>query len=217
MNKEWSDKNGQMQSMLKKATFTEAIGGLLGLREELFCEMLSWKDGLCPEDFCKMPYINAQGYHSKTIAYSIWHIMRIEDIVVNTLINNREEVYFSEGFSRKINSPIDTTGNELVREEIAEFSKRLDLDALYMYAAAVRESTDGWLMSLSYEDLKRDFTAEDRLRLQEKGVVSSDERAAWLVDYWCGKTVKELIKMPLSRHWIMHIEAAIRIKNRLVK
>lgn len=32
------------------------------------------------------PYLNAEGDYSKTIAYSLWHIFRIEDIVVNSLI-----------------------------------------------------------------------------------------------------------------------------------
>ena len=47
--------------------------------------------------------------------------------------------------------------------------------------------------------------------------VSEDENAFWLIDYWCGKDVKGLIQMPFSRHWIMHIEAMRRIKNKLCK
>ena len=46
-------------------------------------------------------------------------------------------------------------------------------------------------------------------------VVSTDERAVWLIDYWCGKDIKGLIQMPFSRHWIMHIEASLRIKNKI--
>ena len=42
-----------------------------------------------------MPFANAKGYHNKTIAYSIWHIARIEDIVAHTLIANDEQVFFS--------------------------------------------------------------------------------------------------------------------------
>ena len=34
-------------------------------------------------------------------------------------------------------------------------------------------------------------------------------------DYWCGKDLKGLLQMPFSRHWIMHIEAMCRIKNKL--
>ena len=45
--------------------------------------------------------------------------------------------------------------------------------------------------------------------------VSTDEDAVWLIDYWCDKDIGGLIRMPFSRHWIMHIEARCRIKNKL--
>lgn len=44
---------------------------------------------------------------------------------------------------------------------------------------------------------------------------SEDENAIWLIDYWCGKGIRGLIQMPFSRHWIMHIEASLRIKNKI--
>ena len=215
MNRGWAEKNKQMQALLKKATLKEGIAELLSLRKLLMDEMLSWRSELTTEDYSKMPYMNANGYHSKTIAYSIWHIMRIEDIVVNTLILNCDEILFTNQYLKKINAPIITTGNELVKEEIAEFSKRLDLDALYEYAEAVRQKTDAWLLTISYDDLNTRFSDGDKNRIRNCNVVSTAEEAEWLIDYWCNKDVKGLLKMPLSRHWIMHIEAAGRIISKL--
>ena len=215
MNRGWAEKNKQMQALLKKATLKEGIAELLSLRKLLMDEMLSWRSELTTEDYSKMPYMNANGYHSKTIAYSIWHIMRIEDIVVNTLILNCDEILFTNQYLKKINAPIITTGNELVKEEIAEFSKRLDLDALYEYAEAVRQKTDAWLLTISYDDLNTRFSDGDKNRIRNCNVVSTAEEAEWLIDYWCNKDVQGLLKMPLSRHWIMHIEAAGRIMSKL--
>lgn len=215
MNRGWAEKNKQMQALLKKATLKEGIAELLSLRKLLMDEMLSWRSELTTEDYSKMPYMNANGYHSKTIAYSIWHIMRIEDIVVNTLILNCDEILFTNQYLKKINAPIITTGNELVKEEIAEFSKKLDLDALYEYAEAVRQKTDAWLLTVSYDDLNTRFSDGDKNRIRNCNVVSTAEEAEWLIDYWCNKDVKGLLKMPLSRHWIMHIEAAGRIMSKL--
>ena len=215
MNRGWAEKNKQMQALLKKATLKEGIAELLSLRKLLMDEMLSWRSELTTEDYSKMPYMNANGYHSKTIAYSIWHIMRIEDIVVNTLILNCDEILFTNQYLKKINAPIITTGNELVKEEIAEFSKRLDLDALYEYAEAVRQKTDAWLLTISYDNLNTRFSDGDKNRIRNCNVVSTAEEAEWLIDYWCNKDVKGLLEMPLSRHWIMHIEAAGRIMSKL--
>lgn len=70
------------------------IDTLLGLRRELMQTLVSFKEELSREDFNAIPFINADGYHSKTIAYSIWHIFRIEDIVAHTVINEDEQVFF---------------------------------------------------------------------------------------------------------------------------
>lgn len=210
MNKEWSDRNKQMQALLKKNTFAEGIQALLSLRQTLMEEIRSWK-ALPREDFSAIPYLNADGYHSKTVAYSLWHIFRIEDIVVQSLIRQEQQVLFSGGYADAVGSPIITTGNELQGMEIAAFSRQLDIDALYAYIEAVKQSTDDWLMTLDASVLTKKFTEADRARLERLGTVSASESAAWLLDYWCSKDVRGLMKMPLSRHWIMHTEASLRI------
>lgn len=213
VNRAWSDQNKQMQSLLKKATFAEGIRELISLRDTLMQEMLSWKSRQ-KADFCAIPYLNAEGYHSKTVAYSLWHIFRIEDIVVNILIRQNEQILFAGNFAQKMHAPILTTGNELQGLEIARFSEALDIEMLYQYIQAVKQSTDDWLRTLDCGDLKRRFSDADKARLEASGTVSPHEHAAWLMDYWCGKDVRGLLQMPLSRHWIMHTEAAIRILNK---
>lgn len=216
MNSEWSELNKLLQINLKKATsFNNGIKNLLILRKKLFNELLSFKQTLNRNDFNAIPFINAKGYHCKTISYSIWHIFRIEDIVAHTLIKNDEQIFFIEKYDQRIGAPIITTGNELFKRQIADFSERLDLNELYNYSLAVKNSTDDLLSRLSYTDLKRKMTDTDKARLLSTNVVSRDDSAFWLVDYWCGKDVRGLIQMPFSRHWIMHIEACLRIRNKL--
>ncbi len=216
MNKEWSEQNKSIQLLIKKeVTFKEGIEALLNLREKLMEEISSWRAELRVEDFSAMPFMNANGYHNKTIAYSLWHVFRIEDIVAHSLINGDEQIIFSKNYQQRISSPIITTGNELVKEQIAEFSRQLDIDELYRYITEVKNSTDDILKKLAYSDLKRKMTQRDKDKLQTLHVVSTDEAAIWLIDYWCGKDVKGLIQMPFSRHWIMHVEACVRIKEKV--
>ena len=213
MNKEWSELNKLMQSQIKKRdTYEEGIDILLALRDALWDTVSSFKEGLNREEFNAIPFINADGYHNKTIAYSLWHIFRIEDIVAHTLIKGDEQVFFREGYQKRINSPIITTGNELVKQEIADFSEQLDLDELYSYLSDVKESI---LRDLSYDDLRKKISAERKERLESLSVVSKEESAIWLIDYWCNKDIRGLIQMPFSRHWIMHIEACLRIKKKI--
>ena len=214
MNKEWSELNKSFQMQIKKeSSFAEGINTLLILRQSLMDELLGMKRTLRREDFNAMPCPKANGYHSKTIGYSIWHVFRIEDIVSHDLIQNDEEIF--QAHRDEIGAPIIATGNELNGKQIAEFSEKLDLDALYDYAIEVKNSTDGLLKRLSYRDLRRRFSKADKARLEQLQVVSADESARWLIDYWCGKDVSGLLRMPFSRHWIMHIEACLRIKDKL--
>ena len=217
MNKEWSELNKTMQLQLKKKeSFASGISTLLELRKELMEQMMVFKAQLAAEDFSAMPYKNAKGYHSKTVAYSLWHIFRIEDIVAHTLIAGDEQVFFRGDYQRKINSSIMTTGNELTGEEIVNFSQELCVGALYAYMEAVDDATTKILEDLAYGDLKLKIPDEKREVLENLGVVSKDENAWWLIDYWCGKDIRGLIQMPFSRHWIMHVEACIRIVEKLV-
>ncbi len=216
MNKEWSEQNKRMQSLIKKTdTFDQGKNVLFELRNDLMNTLLSFKTELNREDFDSMPFMNADGYHSKNIAYSIWHIFRIEDIVAHTLVCGDEEILFSGNYQSRINSPIVTTGNEIVKDQISDFTKQLDIDELFSYIVDVKKSTEEIIRNKTFSDLKLKVTNERRENLKALGVVSTDENAVWLIDYWCNKDLRGLIQMPFSRHWIMHIEACLRIKNKL--
>lgn len=216
MNKEWAELNKTMQLQLKKKdTFDEGIATLLKLREELMKQIIGFQSQPGVKNFSAMPYRNAAGYHSKTIAYSLWHIFRIEDIVAHTLIAGDEQIFFKGDYQRKIHSPIITTANELTSEEIISFSQEICIDSLYAYIDAVDKASTEILKSLTYEHIKSKITDEKRVALENLGVVSNHENACWLIDYWCGKDIKGLLQMPFSRHWIMHVEACVRIKDKL--
>ena len=216
MNKDWSEKNKKMQTLIgKEASFREGIDVLIELRDDLFGQITSILNRYPADAFYQMPFAGADGYHSKTLSYSMWHIFRIEDIVAHTLIKQDEQVLFSGDWVKKTKSPIITTGNELQGDEIAQFSKKLDVKDVYDYCKAVMDASNDLLKNLDYKELKRKFSEEDKKRVIDTNCVSTDENAFWLVDYWCGKDVKGLIKMPFSRHWIMHIEAMCRITNKL--
>ena len=216
MNKDWADKNKRMQSLIgKEASFREGLDVLFDLRDDLFGQISSIVKTFPAEAFYRMPFAGAEGYHSKTLAYSMWHIFRIEDIVAHTQIAQDDQALFTDGWLEKTKSPVITTGNELKDDEIARFSEQLDVKAVYEYCRAVMNSTNTLLRKLEYRDLKRKFSDADRERLIGSRCVSTDEDAFWLIDYWCGKDIRGLIRMPFSRHWIMHIEAMCRIKNKL--
>ena len=216
MNKEWSELNKTMQTQIRKNdTYEAGIDTLFELRNRVMKILTVFYSELNREEFNAIPFLNADGYHSKTIAYSIWHIFRIEDIVAHILINEDEQVFCTGGYQERINSPIITTGNELEKQQIADFSMQLNLKELYSYIFEVKASTERILKSLSYDEMKKKVSKERKEYLKSLNVVSNHENAIWLIDYWCNKDIRGLIQMPFSRHWIMHIEASLRIRNKI--
>ena len=216
MNKYWSELNKEARTLLnKKSTFDEGICKLMALRTILFDAWGQSAESLSKDDYSKQPLANSKGYDSKTIAYSIYHVFRIEDIVLNTLINDTQQVFLRDGYQTKLCSPISTTGNELKGGDIVDFSKQLNIQELWNYARAVFDQSNSWLRSLTYDDLKKTYSTLDKERIKNTDTVAESE--SWLIEYWCEKDVKGLLAMPFSRHWIMHLEASLRIQNKLTK
>ena len=216
MDKEWSEKNKKMQMLLsKEASFDDGIKLLLELRNDLFEQITYIVKTFPAVAFYQLPFGEGDGNHQATLAWSLWHTFRIEDIIAHTLILKDKQIFFENAWQKKTKSPIVTTGNELDGKAMIGFSKKLDIKATYDYCKAVMDSTNELLKKLKFSDLKKKFSTDDKEALVKSKSVSSDESSAWLIDYWCGKDIKGLIQMPFSRHWIMHVEAMLRIKNKL--
>ena len=97
MDKNWSEMNKEMQTLLsKEATFGDGVDKLLELRNNLFEQVAQIVNTFPEEAFYQMPFAGAEGYHSKTLAYSIWHIFRIEDIVAHEMIAEDRQIFFAQ-------------------------------------------------------------------------------------------------------------------------
>ncbi len=156
MDNEWSEKNKKMQTLIaKEATFAEGIKVLLELRAELFEQIISIVKTFPSVAFYQMPFGTGEGNHCTTLAWSLWHTFRIEDIVAHTLILNDEQILFRGDQLPKTNSTIITTGNELDGDAMIDFSKKLNIQATYDYCKAVMDSTNKMLSQLQFADLKK--------------------------------------------------------------
>lgn len=164
------------------------------------------------DDFVKMPLST-----DKTIAYYIYHLTRIEDITSNTLIAEKEQIFFEKHYDKLLNSPIITTGNEIERDKLVEFSTMLDINQLKRYITDVLTNTNNIIKDMSYEDSKTKVSDDRKAALVKLHTVSDNENAFWLADYWCKKTYAGLLLMPFSRHQMLHLDGCLRIVNKIKK
>lgn len=73
MDKNWAEKNKEIQVLLsKEAAFKDAVSKLTDFRVKLFTQITLIVEEYPDEAFYCMPFAGAKGYHSKTLAYSIW-------------------------------------------------------------------------------------------------------------------------------------------------
>ena len=106
MDKNWAEKNKEIQRLLsKEVTFKAAINKLIEFRKEMFEQISQIVTNYPEEAFYQMPFAGADGYHSKTLGYSVWHIFRIEDIVAHEMIAGDKQILFDHGFCESIHSP----------------------------------------------------------------------------------------------------------------
>ena len=217
MDKNYSERHKVILSQLKKElSFYDGIKNLIDLREDLFLNHVEkYFSRLSKDDFCKIPFAGSPGNKDATISWSIYHVFRIEDIICHNFISNDEQIFFAQNYQKKMNCSVITTANEMNDEQMIEFSKDLNPDELFSYAKEVKNVSQKVLSNLTFKQAKEKVSEQQKQKLLMQNVVSTNPEAFWLVDYWCKKNIRELLQMPFSRHWIMHIEACEAICKKL--
>lgn len=163
-------------------------------------------NGLTEEAFRHVPPKGA------SIAWHIWHITRIEDIVAGNLIARTGQV-FDDLWLRRMDSPIRDTGNALNRAGLEELSNSLNMLALSEYRREVGRKTREVVKSLSIADLERKAAVADLEMVMSTGSLTAHPDSAWLLDFWGRKTVAGLLLMPITRHQAGHLNDCLKLKK----
>ena len=154
---------------------------------------------LSPGEYKIMPTVK-----DETIAWALWHLARIEDLTMNFLVSEEEQIFDLE-WKKRLNAPIEDTGNALTDDEIMKLSEMLDVDALVDYRNTVGKRTQEIVKSLSAADLKRRVTPQGIERIRQSGGVTTQEDSRWLLEYWGKKDVAGILLMPPTRHAMLHL------------
>jgi hypothetical protein len=167
-------------------------------------------DGLDEPAFRAIP---AGMEHS--IAWVFWHLTRIEDMTMNVLAVGGEQIYERDGWHARLGATARDTGNSMAPGEITALSAALDMDALRDYRLAVGRQTRKMVAGLTFEEITSPVRQERLQRLLDEGAVLPE--AAGLLEYWGGLTVAGLLLMPPTRHGLVHINEALKIKKKVMR
>lgn len=155
-------------------------------------------------------------YKNENIIWNLWHIMRIEDLIVNILICEKESI-LNEKLKNELNISITDTGNSLTKEEIKKFAKNINIKKLKYYSDKISKNTINLIKRLKAEDIKRKINKINLEKIINGCGVTKDN--LWLIDYWGKKDIAGLLLMPLSRHIIVHLNQCykyIETKSKII-
>lgn len=179
-------------SQINVVTFEDELWE--GLYETTFRTMLTAKD--------------------ETIAWSLWHLTRIEDITMNILVADEDQVINTDNWLKKMHVKVCDTGNSMTNEEIIDLSSKINMQELRKYRIAVGRKTREVIRKLQQADLKRKMESAMLQRILDEGAVLNVDGANWLIDFWGRKNVAGIILMSVTRHQMVHINESMRLKNK---
>jgi hypothetical protein len=219
--KEWNEKQSKLKEFLTtEKTFDKGIELLLEMHgllhdKKIYKNIVEtyyntlWGD--LKEETCKI--ISSK---ETSILWNIWHITRIEDIVANVLIGDKEEIFNTE-IQTNLKIRIKDTGNAMAYSEIELFNNNVNIKALNDYRIKVGKQTTKIIKGLKYADMKRKVKKEQLEKIKQNGGVLDTEKSIWLLDFWGKKNIFGLIMMPITRHQIVHLNDCLIIKKKYNK
>ncbi|WP_341346546.1 DinB family protein [Paenibacillus sp. FSL H3-0469] len=219
----WNRQHKMLPRIITKPeAHTEAIAIILELHSALYAsegsgEQVTYEDTL----WDKLLVSTVRSYPVQTpgsrnsIVWHLWHSARIEDITMNILGADREQVLYSGQYTRRLEVPYVHSGNGMSEEDVATLSREVNLGALSEYRRDVARRTRSILSALEPGQLGMKATPAQFERVREEKAVLDSEQ--WLMDYWGGKTFAGHVLMPATRHNFVHLNKAMRVKQKLQK
>ena len=123
----------------------DAKGLLLRSLEESHGYLTNALNGLTQEEAAWSP-----SPECNSIAFILWHMIRVEDFFVNRVIQHEKELYETKKWQEKLGTPAKAYGYTVEELQAWPAAK---LEILREYASSVRESTLAFLNSLPTEKL----------------------------------------------------------------
>lgn len=222
--KDWNDRHKALTALLSKpGAHAGAVNLFLDLHAALYAsgedgaEAWNFEDELLKnisEDTMRLYPVSTPG-SSNSVVWHLWHSARVEDITMNMLAADSGQVLLVQHFAASLGAKFTHSGNGMTGPEVADFSGTVDIPALLAYRRAVAVRTREIIGGLAPEAFKRRVEPERIARVAKEGAVKDSEQ--WLLDYWAGKTIAGLILMPATRHNLVHLNKAGRIKQKVQK
>ena len=218
--KQWNDRQSEFQIALKSKKYYEAIeicllqhaivhSGIMTENKFPSFEDELWNN-LDDNTFRTLPQNG-----NYTIAWHIYHVTRIEDITMNYLVVEKDDLFKTENWQKKLNISFTDTGNAMDNNQVKKLSTDINIEELKAYRLEVGKKTRNIILSFKPDDIKRKVKADQIKKILDNGFVVKE--ASWLLDFWGRKNISGLLLIPVTRHNLVHLNDSEEIKKKLQK
>jgi len=87
------------------------------------------------------PQLRIRPHGLNSIAWLFWHVARVEDAFISGLVMQRRQLLDEGGWDARLNAGQRGFGTGMSKDEVAEFSDRIDLQQLWAYRDEVGRRT----------------------------------------------------------------------------
>jgi hypothetical protein len=148
-----------------------------------------------------------------SIAWIIWHIARIEDMTMNGLLAGKTQIFFQDDWLKKLKITESHSGNVVMDDaDVTKLSQSIDIYALKTYRLSVGSATRKAVLALTPDDVQQKVSPARLQSLLDNGSVPPE--ATGLIEYWGNLTIAGLLLMPPTRHCLVHLNEALKIKKK---
>jgi hypothetical protein len=217
-HKQWNQGHQNLRQALSKGDHQRAIElfliqhAMVHSAKMSKAKVWSFEDEILngmPED--QIRCVPPGGEHS--IAWILLHIVRCEDITMNMLVAGTPQLFIKDGWQKKLKINILHSANSMDDADVATLSAQIDIDALRAYRQAVGRRTREVVRKLKPEKLQQKAEASQLQKVMDEGALLPE--AIGILDYWSTRTMTGLLLMPPTRHNFLHLNEALRIKQKL--
>jgi len=115
--------------------------------------------GTATDDLTQAEIAWRAGPQANPIGFILWHLSRVEDIIVNSVVRAGQQVWETGGWPVKLGLPTapDVSGIGFSTEQVGTFPVP-PLESLHGYQRAVRQATLDFVDGLGAADLDRSVT-----------------------------------------------------------
>lgn len=148
-----------------------------------------------------------------SIAWILFHLARIEDITMNMLVAGTPQLFVKEDWAKRLNITVLHSANEMNAAGVVTLSAQIDIAALKAYRQAVGRRTRAIVKKIKPDELPQKTNPERLQKVMDEGALLPE--AIGILSYWSKRTIAGLLLMPPTRHNFLHLNEALRIKQKV--